>query len=136
MTLGLSAATLACIMVGSFGLALAHAIRRRDPAWIMAMALPLLICADRADLPETLVAWGCALLALFAVACGIGVLLRRLGGALGLSLLAALAAMGLNDSPASAGALDLSSTSLHQPPAIGVRLEGLLHTLLAGQNAE
>lgn len=136
MFLGISATTLATMAVGSFAVALGYAAQRRDPLWVLALGIPLLLCADRAALPPTLVAWGCALYAAFALLCVIGLLIRRLGGTLTISLIAALAGLAMNNAPAAASARDLTTASLHRPPAIGLRLQGYLDMIVAHEDAE
>ncbi len=129
MFLGLSTAVISLILVGGLGVSIAHAVMRRDPVWGLALGLPLLLCADLAELPSTLVAWGCVL---YAAAAGIFLLiliLRTLGVAGGVGVIAAASVLGLSAGTANARYVDLASSSLHHPPLIGVQLEAWLRLL-------
>ncbi len=120
MLLGVPMAAVHLILVGAFGALIAHAALRREPAWMLALALPLLFCADRAGLPATLVAWGCALFAVGAGIFLIAMAVRSMGG--GIVMLAA-AVLGLSAGTADARYVDLSASSLHNPPLLGVQME-------------
>jgi hypothetical protein len=129
MFLGIPETTLLLMLVGAFAAMMANAALRSDPAWVLALGLPLLFCAVRSDLPSSVVAWGCAIYA----AGGILFLLTRVVQAIGLpvgfGLIAAAAAIGLSAGAADASSIDFGASSLHHPPLIGVRLEAMLRTV-------
>ncbi len=126
MFLGLSTASVDLIIMGGLIVALAQAALRRDPAWVIALGLPLLLCADHAGLPEGLMAWGCALYALAVVVALLVMLARAVGTPAVAGLLAALAGTALMAGTADARHLGIAAPSLHAPPLVGVRLAGLL----------
>ncbi len=129
MFFGLSTAAISLILVGSLGVSIAHAVMRRDPAWVLALGLPLLLCVDLAGLPSALVAWGCVLYAAAVCAFVLLLIVRTLGLAGGLGLIVAASVLGLSAGTANARYVDLASSSLHHPPLIGVRLEAWLRLL-------
>ncbi len=129
MILGLSTASLFLMTVGGLAMSIAHAVRRRDFVWVLALGLPLLFCADQADLPSTLIAWGCALYALAGGLFLLGHVVRGLGAAAGIGIVAAASVLGLSTGVAEAHYVDLAAASLHHPPLIGIWLEGWLRTL-------
>jgi hypothetical protein len=121
--------TVHLLFVGAFAASIVQAALRRDPVWMLALAVPLLFCADRAGLPVTLVAWGCALFALGAGAFLIIMAIRALGTSAGLAALAAVGVLSLSAGTADARYADLSASSLHNPPLLGVRMEAWLRTV-------
>jgi hypothetical protein len=129
MFLGLPAQTLDLILLGGLLVSIAHAAHRRDPAWILALGLPSLFCADHAGLPDTLVAWGCALYAGLFLACGVMLMARHAGAMLTTATLAAIGSLALMSGTADAGYWRLDQASLHQPPLVGTRIETMLRLL-------
>ncbi|WP_157602952.1 hypothetical protein [Sphingomonas sp. PR090111-T3T-6A] len=129
MLLGVPMVTIHLLFAGAFAALIAQAAFRRDPVWMLALALPLLYCADRAGLPETLVAWGCALFALGAGLFLIAMVVRSIGSGEVVMLLAAAAMLGLASGTADARYIDLSRSSLHNPPLLGVQMESWLRVL-------
>ena len=128
MLLGVPMETVHLLFVGAFAASIAQAALRRDPAWMLALAVPLLFCADRAGLPVALVAWGCALFALGGCAFLIAMLVRSTGVGGG-AMLAAAAILGLAAGTADARYVDLSHSSLHNPPLLGVQMESWLRAV-------
>lgn len=124
--------SMALVFVGAFAVSTAHALLRREPVWALALALPLLLSADRAGLPSALVAWGCIAFLLAGGAYLFGALARIGGQGMALALLAATATLGLMSGDANARYLDLGTASLHHPPAVGFRIEEMLHRAIAG----
>lgn len=129
MFLGLPTQTLDLILLGGLLVSIASAAQRRDPLWMMALGMPTLFCAVHADLPETLVAWGCALYAALAIGCGIALLTRHAGALLTVGALAAVSALALVCGTADAGYWQLDRTSLHEPPLVGTQIEAMLRHL-------
>ncbi len=131
MLFDLPTATIALVFVGGFAVCTANAALRREPFWALAFALPLLLCAERAGLPLALVAWGCVAFLLAAGAYMFGMLARIGGQGMVIAALGAVAALGLMSDDANARYLDLGAASLHHPPAVGLRIEGLLRVIIA-----
>jgi threonine/homoserine efflux transporter RhtA len=129
MFLGLPTQTLDLILLGALLVSICHAAQRRDPIWMLALGMPTLFCADHADLPETLVAWGCALYAGLLLACGIVLLARHAGALLTAGTLAAIGSLALVSGTADARYWQLDRTSLHQPPLVGTQIETMLRHL-------
>lgn len=129
MFLGLPTQTLDLILLGALLVSICYAAQRRDPAWMLALGLPTLFCADHADLPETLVAWGCALYAGLLPACGIVLLARHAGTLLTTGALAAIGSLALVSGTADARYWQLGRASLHQPPLVGTQMETILRQL-------
>ncbi len=132
MLFDLPTTTIALVFVGGLAVSTANAALRREPFWTLAFALPLLLCAERAGLPLALVAWGCVAYLLAAGLYLFGMLARFGGHGMALAVLGAIAALGLMSGNANARYLDLDATSLHHPPAVGLRIEGLLRAVVAG----
>jgi len=128
MLLGVPLTAVHLVLVGAFGVALGHAALRRDLAWVLALAVPFLFCADRAGLPTTLIAWGCALFAGGVVALLARAVVQTIGMAGGAALIAA-AVLGLGAGTANARYVDLSHSSLHNPPLLGVQMESWLRVV-------
>ena len=131
MSLDLPQTTLALLFVGGLSVSTANAMWRREPRWVLAFGLPLLLCAERSGLPLAFVAWGSIIYLLFAVACLIGLVGRVTGVPTAATLIAAISALAFMPAGANARYLDLGTTSLDHPPAIGLRIEELLHILTA-----
>jgi len=132
MLFDLPTTTIALLFVGGFAVSTANAALRREPVWALAFALPMLLCAERAGLPLALVAWGCVAFLLVAGLWLFGLLVRIGGQGMAVAVLGAIAALGLMSGDANARYLDLGAASLHHPPAVGIRIEGLLRTIIAG----
>ncbi len=131
MFFDLPMATIALVFVGGLAVCTANAALRREPFWALAFALPLLLCAERAGLPIALVAWGCVAYLLAAGAYLFGMLAQFGGQGMTVAVLGAIAALGLMSGDANARYLDLGAASLHHPPAVGLRFEGLLREVVA-----
>lgn len=131
MVFDLPTATIALLFVGGFAVCTANAAIRREPFWALAFALPMLLCAERAGLPLALVAWGCVAYLLAAGLCLFGALARFGGQPMAVAVVGAIAALGLMSGNANARYLDLGAASLHHPPAVGIRIEELLRTIIA-----
>ncbi len=131
MFFDLPTTTIALVFVGGLAVSTANAAVRRDPFWALAFALPLLLCAERACLPLALVAWGCVAYLLATGAYLFGALVRFGGQGMAIALLGAITALGLMPGDAKARYLDLGAASLHHPPALGIRIEGLLREVAA-----
>ena len=129
MLLGVPMETIHLLLVGAFGASLAQAALRRDAPWMLALAVPLLLCADRAGLPVALVAWGSALFALGAGAFLLAMVVRGLGPSGGLAALATMGILSLSAGAADARYVDLSASSLHNPPLLGVEMEAWLRAV-------
>jgi len=130
MLFNLPTASIALVFVGGFAVCTANAALRREPFWALAFALPLLLCAERAGLPLALIAWGCVAYLLAAGLTLVGLLARAWGPAMTMAVLAAITTLGLMSGDANARYLDLGMASLHHPPAVGVRIEGLLRVIV------
>lgn len=131
MLFDLPTTTIALMFVGGFAVSTANATLRREPFWALAFAFLLLPCAERAGLPLALVAWGCVAYLLAAGLCLVGRLARTGEQGMVIAVLCAIAALGLMSGDANARYLGLGTASLHHPPALGVRIEGLLRTVVA-----
>jgi hypothetical protein len=129
MLLGIPIVTIHILFAGAFAALIAQAALRRDPVWMLALALPLLYCADRAGLPETLVAWGCTLFTLGAGVFLIAMVVRSIGSGEVVMLFGAAAMLGLASGTADARYVDLSRSSLGNPPLVGVEMESWLRVL-------
>jgi hypothetical protein len=122
-------ASLYLMIVGGLATALGMAALRRDWSWVLALGLPLLLAAERAGLPATIFAWGCALYAAaFLVFTG-ALAMRTIGLPVGTALVAAVLLATLSSMPAGASHRDLARLSLDRPPGFGVRLAALLGAL-------
>ena len=131
MSVDLPETSLALLFVGGLAVSTANAALRREPRWVLAVGLPLLLCAERSGLPLALLAWGSVVYLLFALACLIGLASRAMGASTAAALLAAIATLGLMSANADARYLGLGAPSLDHPPALGLRIEGLLRALIA-----
>jgi hypothetical protein len=126
MVLGIPETTLLLMMVGAFAALMANAALRSDPAWVLALGLPLLFCAARSELPTSVVAWGCAIYAAAGILFLLTRVIRAIGLPVGFGLIVAAAAVGLSAGAADASSVVFGASSLHHPPLIGVRLEAML----------
>jgi hypothetical protein len=131
MVLGLPTQTVDLILLGALLVSMAHAAQRGDGLWMLALGMPSLFCADQAGLPATLVAWGCALYAALALACGIMMLVRRAGVPLTIGALAAVGSLALMSGTADARYWRLDRASLYHPPLVGLQIETMLRDLTA-----
>jgi hypothetical protein len=122
MFFGLSSTNVSLLVLGGLLVVLAQAIMRRDPAWILAIGLPMLLCADHVGVSADLIAWGYAAYALILFAAVVAVITRLLGAPNKAGLLGALAGIillaGMND----VGHFGLESPSLRFPPQLGIQL--------------
>ena len=122
-------ASLYLMIVGGLATALAMAALRREGSWVLALGLPLLLAAERAELPMPIFAWGCALYAIaFLIFTG-ALAMRTIGLPVGAALVGAVLLSGLSSMPAAAMRHDAAALSLQQPPSFGVRLAAMLGQL-------
>jgi len=122
MFFGLSAQSVDLLLLGGLLVVLAQAASRRDPAWLLAIGLPILLCADHVGVSPGLIAWGFALYALILLAAATAAVMRMLGVPAMTGFVAALAGAVLIAGTADAHHLGLADPSLHAPPQLGVRL--------------
>lgn len=116
------------MFVGGFGTCVAQALSRRDARSALAFGFAFLLCAERAGISASLVAWGL----IGWTACAALFLLVLLGRALQSPLFATLGvliAAVLLTGPASAGKR-MPVVSLDTPPAPAIAAEAMLGTLL------
>ncbi len=117
------------MIVGGLATALAMAALRREWSWVLALGLPLLLAADRADLPAAIFAWGCAAYAVAFLLFTGTLAVRAIGMPISAALVGAVLLAGLSSMPAAARHHDIPALSLQRPPSFGVRLAAMLGQL-------
>jgi hypothetical protein len=129
MFFGLSAHSVDLLILGGLLVVLVQAASRRDPAWVLAIGLPILLCADHVGVSSNVIDWGYALYALALLVAGLALVMRTLGVPALTSLVASLAGTLLITGAADAHHIGLANPSLHTPPQLGVRLAEWMRTI-------
>jgi hypothetical protein len=135
MFFGLPTHSVDLLILGGLLVVLLQAASRRDPIWILALGLPILLCADHVGVSSSLIAWGYALYVMVLLVAAITALMRTLGVPALTGVMATLAGAMLIAGTADAQRFGFANPSLHAPPQFGVRLAEWVRAIDAPRTA-